>query len=200
MSLDVLDGIGVQRNMSTTTDASGNLVGSTCITDPSGSGAKAAVATPADASALAGNGVQIANVPMLFNGTTYDRERGNIDAQSSVVSLGGVGAGTYNSGDTVNHNHRGIQVGINITAITGTSPTLTVTIQGKDVASGQYYTLLASAALNATGFTLLTIYPGLTVAANSVANQVMPRTFNIKAVVGGTTPSVTATIGTSLVG
>ena len=51
-------------------------------------------------------------------------------------------------------NSRGITVGINVTAVTGS---IVVTIQGKDPASGTYYTLLASAAIAAPAFSTLTL-------------------------------------------
>lgn len=46
MATQVQDGQGVLRNLSTTVDNAGNIVGSTCITDPSASGAKAFVNAP----------------------------------------------------------------------------------------------------------------------------------------------------------
>ncbi|SRR5579885_18738 len=115
-----------------------------------------------------------------------------------VTTLTTQGAGN-GSTDYVNGYGRGVKVVINITAISGTSPTLTVTIQGKDPTSGQYWTILASAALTATGTTVLTVYPALTAAANTVANDVLPPNWNLKWVVGGTGPSVTATISAQMV-
>lgn len=89
----------------------------------------------------------------------------------------------------------GLLVFINVTAISGTSPTLTVTLKGLiDEAATASYTILASAAITATGLTVLRIYPGLTAAANSVANDVVPGRCQISTVIGGTTPSVTATV------
>ena len=104
-----------------------------------------------------------------------------------------------NTADLLNTTGKGLQLGINITAIAGTTPTLTVTIQGKDTASGVYYNLLQSAGLTVTGFTLLTVYPGLVAVTNSVANQVLPKTYRILYTVTGTTPTVTATIGSSII-
>lgn len=110
----------------------------------------------------------------------------------ALVTLAAQAAGTV-SQDVDNPSSRGILVGINISAVTG-SPSLTVTVRGKDYPSGQYYTLLASAAITGTGFTLLTIYPGVTAAANSAANLPLPRTFNIEAVVTGAASTITGTI------
>jgi hypothetical protein len=53
MTLVVQDATGAKQNMSTTTDASGNLVGSTCVTDPN-SGAKQAVSPQGSASVFSG--------------------------------------------------------------------------------------------------------------------------------------------------
>lgn len=116
----------------------------------------------------------------------------------SIMTLTAQAAGTVQF-EGANHNCRGMHLVIDITAITGTTPTLTVTIEGKDPTSGKFYTILASAALNATGTTVLKVYPGLTAAANTVANDVIPRDFRVKAVVGGTTPAVTATISANRV-
>ena len=132
----------------------------------------------------------------LFNGVGFDDERGNCDF--TIATLTGEGVSDHTI-DQLNVNGRGLQLGINISAISGTTPTLTVIIQGKDVASGQYYTLLASAALNATGFTLLTLYPGAPTTANSSAPQVLPRTWRVSWTISGTTPSVTGTIGASVI-
>lgn len=200
MSYTTLDGTGAKQAFSTTTDGSGNLVGSTCVTDPT-SGNKQAVGTThsADNEALPGNSALVSSVPLLFNQTTFDREQGNVDKTASLVTISAQGAGTVTSIDQTNVNHRGLQLGINITAITGTSPTMQVTIQGKDVVSGVYYTLLQSVSLTATGFTLLTVFPGITTTANIAASQVLPRTWRVSVTVGGTSPSVTATIGASII-
>lgn len=102
-------------------------------------------------------------------------------------------------GDQVNPSARGVQIGVNITAISGAGASLTVIVEGLDLASGQHYTLLSSAALTATGFTLLTVYPGAAVVANSSASTPLPRGWRVSYVIAGTTPSVTATVGASLV-
>ena len=89
----------------------------------------------------------------------------------------------------------GLLLFINITAISGTTPTLTVTIKGLiDSSATATYTILASSALNATGLTVLRVYPGLTASANAAANDVMPAYFRVDTAIGGTGPSVTATI------
>ena len=54
-----------------------------------------------------------------------------------VVTLTAASAGV-NSAVQTNSQWRGVVVSIDVTAITGTSPTLVVTLQGKDPVSGTY--------------------------------------------------------------
>lgn len=114
-------------------------------------------------------------------------ERGALLTRAAAAAGG-------NGTDQTNVNARGVTVVVDITAITGTGPTYTVTIEGKDPVSGKYFTLLASAALSAVGTTVLTVYPGCAAAANSVANLPLPRTWRVRDTIGGTTPAVTATV------
>lgn len=117
--------------------------------------------------------------------------------KGAVITHTAAAAGT-NSMDCTNTSGKGVKVVVDITALTGTSPTLTATIQGKDTASGKYYTLLDSAALSATGTTVLTVYPGLTAAANSKADDLIPDVFRVITAIGGTTPAVTATVSCTI--
>ena len=94
---------------------------------------------------------------------------------------------------------KGVLIYIDIDAISGTSPTLTVTLQGKSPVSNEYHTILASAALTATGLTILKVYPGLTAAANAAVSDILPSVWRVVSAIGGTTPSVTATISASLI-
>lgn len=131
------------------------------------------------------------------SGLSHDEESNHDKA--ALVTLSAQGIGAINSPDQTNINSRGVQIGVNITALTGTGPTLTVKIQGKDAASGVYYDLLTSAALAATGFTLLTLYPGAPVTANASSPQVLPAVWRVVATVAGTGPAVTATVGASVI-
>ena len=66
----------------------------------------------------------------------------NIDMPAALSLIGVTTNG--NSGDLTNVSGRGIQIGVNITSEAGTTPTLTIIVQGKDPASGVYYTILTS--------------------------------------------------------
>jgi hypothetical protein len=57
---------------------------------------------------------------------------------------------TTASRDIINNNCRGCQIILDVTSVTAT-PSITVTIQGKDPVSGKYYTILTSSPVTATG-------------------------------------------------
>lgn len=123
---------------------------------------------------------------------------GHQSSVAVVTALAAASAGA-NGDDQVNTNARGLKLVIDITALAGTSPTLTVTIQGKDAVSGKYFTILASAALASQATTVLTVYPGLTAATNVVANDVLPRDWRVIYAIGGSAgQAVTATIAAAL--
>lgn len=121
-----------------------------------------------------------------------------LNFESAAVITHAAAAAGVTSGDMNSTSFNGLLLFINITAITGTAPTLTVTIQGR-TPLGLYYTILASAALTATGLTVLRVYPGLTAAANLTVNDILPAGFRIVSSIGGTTPAVTGTISVVLV-
>ena len=104
------------------------------------------------------------------------------------------------SGDLDNTAGSAAALVIDVTAITGTTPSITVTVEGKDPVSGKYYTILASAAISTVSTTILRIFPGATAAANLAVNDFVPKTFRVSYVIAGTTPAVTSTIGVLLNG
>ena len=85
--------------------------------------------------------------------------------------------------DLPNAGCRGLHLIIDVTAVTAT-PSVVFTIKGKDPVSGKVWTILASAAIVATGTTILKVYPGRTAAANLVASDVLPPTWQVTAVHG----------------
>ena len=117
----------------------------------------------------------------------------------SLVTLTAAGAGTTDSPDQLNLYGRGLQLGINISAKTGTIAVV-VAVQGKDIASGQYYAVCTSASLTAAAFTLMTVYPGTTAATNTDCNAPLPSVWRVEVVSGtGSTPAVTMTVAASVI-
>lgn len=89
---------------------------------------------------------------------------------------------------------RGLHLVVDVTAVTLT-PSITVTILGVDRLSGK----TSSAAITATGTTVLKVAPGLTAAANTVANDLVPPIFRIQ-VAHGDADSITYSVAGQLVG
>lgn len=135
-------------------------------------------------------------MPTIYEGGVYvDVPDGNYAyrlAPSAAITADG------QTNDQLNAKGRGVVILANITALAGTSPTITFIVEGKDPVSGNYYTILTSAALAVTGLTALTVYPGATAAANVTVSLPLARTFRVRWTVGGTTPSVTVSLGAIL--
>jgi hypothetical protein len=104
---------------------------------------------------------------------------------------------TQTGTDQTNNGYRGIKVVLDTTVNAGSAGSITLTIQGKDSASGKYYTLLAGAAVTTVTTNVYTVYPGLTASANVTANDVLPTTFRIL-VTANNANSVTYSVGQTL--
>lgn len=84
-----------------------------------------------------------------------------------------------------NRHHRGVRVHFNCTLDPGTAAVV-ATVQGKDTITGEYYTLLASASIAATGDTYLLVYPGAAVTSNVSVNQPLPPYWRVLVTVNDT--------------
>lgn len=85
---------------------------------------------------------------LLFNGTNWDRQRGN--TEGTLLASAARTAET-NSSDQINYNARGLIIFVDVSAITAT-PVLTPRLQIKDSISGNYFTVWSAAtAITATG-------------------------------------------------
>lgn len=141
---------------------------------------------------------------LLFNGTTWDRARGN-----TIVTMGDTGAktATFNGATQTNHNARGAYITLAVGTVSGTTPTLSVQLQVSYDGTNFVNLGPASANLTATGTVLIAIYPsnlsqaaGVTPAnlSNGATQSVfinapLPRTWRLVYTIGGTTPSFTFT-------
>lgn len=127
---------------------------------------------------------------LRHNGTTWDRNRNNIDATAfaSAARTATPTAATF----TI-YNGAYLSVVIDVTAIAAT-PSVVFNIEAQDAVSGQWITLLASAAIVATGTTTLRIGPSLTAAANLVANDFVRRNMRIRPV-HANADSITYSVG-----
>lgn len=100
----------------------------------------------------------------------------------------------------VNRDCSGATFVIVTTANSGTSPTLTVKVQGSADGTTWYDipgATTASITTNTT--TVLTVYPGVTVAANAAVSQPIPRMFRVHWTIGGTgSPSWTFSVSAAM--
>lgn len=130
----------------------------------------------------------------IYNGATWDRQRSNVNA---TLLASAARTASADSGDIVNYNGRGIQVVVDVT-VDPASASFTTQIQVKDISSGKYITVLTSVAINGVGTTRLTVYPGITVAANVSASDLISRTWKVTTThVDG--DSITYSIGASII-
>lgn len=162
-------------------------------------------AAAASADALANPTItQIGAEGMLFNGTTWDRARGNV-----MFTMGDTGAktATFNGATQTNFNARGAKIFVLIPTVTGTTPTLNAQLQiSPDGGTTWINYGPASGNLTAAGNILIDVYPsnftvaGATPAALTTGatqtvqiNAPLPRTWRLVYTIGGTTPSFTLT-------
>lgn len=102
---------------------------------------------------------------------------------------------TQTGDDLAAGSYRGIKVVLDMT--TAGTGSVTLTIQGKDVTSGKYFTLLAGAAVTTNSTNVYTVYPGAAVAANVSANDQLPATFRLL-VTANNANSATYSVGASM--
>lgn len=103
---------------------------------------------------------------------------------------------TTSSADQQNQFGRYVHVTVDMTAV-GTG-SITMTIEGRDPASGKYYTILASAAIVTNVTNVYKVGPSLTAAANAVANDVIPTIWRITVTANNANPA-TYSVGYAIV-
>jgi hypothetical protein len=128
----------------------------------------------------------------LYNGTAWDRQRANYTLAFETSSAK---TSSSTSANVTNHNGRGGYIQINVTAVSGSSPTLTCRVQ-YSVDSGTNFvdldtTNAQTASITTTGLYQLRVYPGIAAVANSACNAALPRTWRLAWTIGGSSPSFT---------
>ncbi len=159
-------------------DQSAVAISNTLVSAASADG-RAASATP-------GDGV------LVWNGTNFDRIRNNI---SGTAIASGPFTTTQTVADILTYNARYLDVILDMTTV-GTG-SVTLTINGKDPASGKYYPLLAGAPVITNSTNVYRVGPGLLAAANSVANFALTKIIQI-VVTANNANSATYSVGYNL--
>jgi hypothetical protein len=112
----------------------------------------------------------------------------------------GTATATQTAGPFANLNSRSAIFTLNITAASGTTPTLDVKVQGVNH-DGVAYDMAGAAFAQKTaagGPFVLQIGQGLTAAANVIVLGLMPVQFQVVQTIGGTTPSFTYSLDVDL--
>lgn len=120
----------------------------------------------------------------------------DLGAQATITAAA---AGTFTTSTMNTPFALGLQVRLYVSAASGTTPTVTITLQGFDPASGQYFTIgAANAAMAATAGNIYTVtyYPGIGAGTSPNTGQVvaLPPFWRLSYTIAGTTPSVTGII------
>lgn len=120
-------------------------------------------------------GFQLQNIYVRaqFGDILFNSDGGDV-LTSGAVTVDG------HSSDFTNNSAKGVKLYIKTGAFGSGASSITITLQGRDLSSGTYYDILASASLTTSGFQVIQIYPGITAAANISASDVLPHTWRVK--------------------
>lgn len=103
---------------------------------------------------------------------------------------------TNSTPDQTNYNACGLHVVLDVT-VAGTG-SITLEIDEKDPTSGKYIPILTGVAVTSVSTTVYKVFPGATAVANSVANDIVPRTYRVT-VTHNNSNAITYSVGASLV-
>lgn len=123
-----------------------------------------------------------------YNETTLEKQRNNTEG---TLLISAARTASSNSPDLTVYNGAKLAVYLDVTAASGTSPTLDVTVKAKDPASGKYFVIGTFA--QKTGIASEAIFIG-----GGADVEFATRTYRIEYVIAGTTPSFTFSVGASM--
>ena len=116
---------------------------------------------------------------------------------ASRVVLASASRTTTQTSDDLAVSARSIEVRLNMTVV-GTG-SVTVAINGKDLASGTYYNLLTGAAVVTNSMNRYKVSPHLTAAANATAQDIVPDVVQIVVTANNANPATYSVTLTSCV-
>lgn len=152
-----------------------------------------------DADGIAGDTLPaVKAIEQIYNGTTFDRLRNHYNEPALVLAERTI---TVVTAQLTNFNARFAVIFLSISAVSGTLPTLDVALETIDerTSSGLTWNDTAGNSIQivqktATGDDFLMIGPGLVqklTGTQRYYSAVLPRRLQIRATIGGTTPSFT---------
>lgn len=103
---------------------------------------------------------------------------------------------SFNSSSFESKGFNGVRLFLDVTASSGTSPTLDVKVQVYNPVVGEFVDLpgAAFAQQTAAGKAILTIYPGIAETANESVSDVIGSEYRVAVTIGGTSPSFTFSV------
>lgn len=122
------------------------------------------------------------------------------DRQTLTLISSAARTANGDSGPQENSWARGARFTLDISAASGTTPTLDLKIQYFDETSSQWLDLNGASFVqkSATGTDDLLVYPGIAETANRAVSTVLPGQWRVAWTVGGTGPSFTFSLGVEL--
>ncbi len=131
-----------------------------------------------------------AEAQLLFNGSTWDRQRNNFN---QVVDASAARTTTVAGTTVTNYNAKTLLIHFKVSAITGTTPTITPKLQWSpdggtiwlDVPGAVFPTI------STVSDNVMQVGLDVVAAANAAVNFPLPRTLRMYYTIGGTTPSIT---------
>jgi len=134
------------------------------------------------------------------NGNFADSDKLLIEYVSDNLPLTGLAsAARTTTGQTgsIELNSTGVIMTVDVTAVSGTTPTLVVKLQYYDSVSATWIDVTAATTttINAIGASTLVVHPSVAEVANAKVAYPLPRIIRAHYTIGGTTPSFTFSIG-----
>lgn len=119
------------------------------------------------------------------------------NTQQSILAPAVQTSAQVNSLDQVNQYYRGLHLVVTVTGYVSGSYTLT--LQGKNLNTGNYYDLLVGTAINANGQMILKLYPGIPGSVGGAASDFLPQIWRVQ--LNGTgSPNMTIAVDAMLAG
>ena len=131
-----------------------------------------------------------ANNSMLFNGSTWDRQRNNFN---QVIDASAARTASVAGTTCTNYNNKALLIHFKVSAITGTTPTITPKLQWSPDGGTTWLDVPGAVfpTISAVSDTVMQVGPEVIAAANAAVNFPLPRTLRMYYTIGGTTPSIT---------
>jgi len=116
---------------------------------------------------------------ILFNGTSFDRQRNNQNIVLFASALRDPPGQQYESPIVTNYNARGAHIIVNGLALDVVNDQLTMIVEGLEPADGNWYNILVSPLMSVANLYVFKIYPGFNPVVGFVANDLLPRNWRV---------------------